>query len=86
MVYLDESRAICRVLDQHPNTTQKRLSFLVSPTLTAKEFIEQVSTQYSYEKFELVLEVNNVSLRGGERERDVQDKSMISFRNANLKR
>lgn len=61
MVYTDESRAVCRVLDQHPNTTQKRLSFLVSPTLTAKEFIEQVSTQYSYEKFDLVLEINNVS-------------------------
>jgi hypothetical protein len=61
MVYLDESKAVCSILDQHPNTTQKRLSFLVNPTLTAKEFIEQVSTQYTYEKFDLVLEVNNVS-------------------------
>ena len=61
MVYLDENKAVCRILDQHPNTTQKRLSFLVSPTLTAKQFIQQVSTQYSYEKFDLVLEYNKVS-------------------------
>jgi hypothetical protein len=63
MAYLDENKAICRVLDQHPNTTQKRLSFLVNPTLSVKEFIEQVSTQYSYEKFELTLEVNNVNFQ-----------------------
>ncbi|CAH1708005.1 unnamed protein product [Chironomus riparius] len=62
MVYLDENKAVCRILDQHPNTTQKRLSFLVSPTLTAKEFIQQVSTQYSYEKFDLVLEYNKINL------------------------
>lgn len=61
MVYLDENKAVCRILDQHPNTTQKRLSFLVSPTLTAKEFIHQVSTQYTYEKFDLVLEDKDVS-------------------------
>lgn len=61
MVYLDENKAVCRILDQHPDTKQKRLTFLVSPALTTKEFIQQVSTQYSYEKFDLVLVDNNVS-------------------------
>lgn len=60
-MFFDENKAICRVLDQHPKTEQKKLSFLVNPTLTGKEFIEQVSTQYTYEKFDLVLENNNVS-------------------------
>lgn len=60
-MYLDENKAICRILDQHPKTTQKKLSFLVNPTLTGKEFIEQVSTQYTYDTFDLVLETNNVS-------------------------
>lgn len=61
MVYLDENKAVCRILDQHQNTTQKRLSFLVSPKLTAREFIQQVSTQYTYERFDLVLAEKNVS-------------------------
>lgn len=60
IVYFDDNKAICRVLDQHPKTTQKKLSFLVNPTLTGKEFIKQVSTQYTYDNFDLVLEHNNV--------------------------
>lgn len=62
MVFLDEGKAVCRILDQHENTSQKRLSFLVHPTITVKEFFEQVSTQYSYDKFDLILECKNVSL------------------------
>ena len=56
----DENKTICCVLDQHPKPAQKKLSFLVNPTLTGKEFIEQVSTQYTYEKFDLIVEHNNV--------------------------
>ena len=61
MVYFEENKATCRILDQHSNATQKKLSFLVSTTKTVKEFLEQVSTQFSYEKFELVFEAKNVS-------------------------
>lgn len=62
MVYLEENKATCRVLDQHPNTTQRRLSFIVSPaTLSVKQFLEQVATQFTYDKFELVFESKNVS-------------------------
>lgn len=62
MVYLDENKATCRILDQHPNTTQRKLSFLVNPAKTVSEFLEQVSTQFTYDKFELILEATNVSL------------------------
>lgn len=62
MVYLDASKATCRVLDQHPNPTQRKLSFLVSPSTTSvKQFLEQVATQFTYDKFELILETKNVS-------------------------
>lgn len=58
---LEESKVTCRILDQHPNTTQRRLSFRVSATSTVKQFIEQVSTQFTYDKFELILETTKVS-------------------------
>jgi len=61
MVYLDEDKAVCRILDQHPNTTQKRLTFLVSPTSTAQQFLDQVSTQFTYDKFDLIIEISKVS-------------------------
>lgn len=62
MVYLDASKAIFRVLDQHPNPTQRKLSFIVSPSTTSvKQFLEQVATQFTYDKFELILETKNVS-------------------------
>lgn len=61
MVYLERNKATCRVLDQHPNTTQKRLSFLVSPaSTTVKQLLEQVATQFTYDKFELIFEAKNV--------------------------
>jgi hypothetical protein len=61
MVYLDENKATCRILDQHPNTTQKKLSFLVTPTKSVSEFLEQVATQFTYDNYELILEAKNVS-------------------------
>jgi hypothetical protein len=62
MVYLEENRATCRVLDQHPNTSQRKFSFLVSPATTSvKQFLEQVSTQFTYDKFDLIFETKNVS-------------------------
>lgn len=61
MVYLEEAKATCRVLDQHPNPAQRKLSFLVAPdTTTVKQFLEQVSTQFIYDNFELILETKNV--------------------------
>ena len=63
MVYFEENKATCRILDQHPNATQKKLSFLVSPSKTVQEFLDQVSTQFSYKKFELIFEAKNVSRR-----------------------
>lgn len=61
MVYFEENKATCRILDRHPNTAQKKLSFLVSPTKTVQEFLEQVATQFTYDKFDLILEATNVS-------------------------
>lgn len=62
MVYLEENKATCRVLDQHPNATQRRLSFLVNPAnTTVKQFLEQVSTQFTYDKYDLIFETKNVS-------------------------
>lgn len=64
MVYLDENKATCRIVDQHPNPAQRKLSFVVSPeTTTVKQFLEQVSTQFTYENFELILETKNVRQR-----------------------
>lgn len=62
MVSLDEKKATCRVIDQHPDTKQKKFSFLVSPATSVESFIQQVSTQYSgYKQYEIVLESRNVS-------------------------
>lgn len=63
MVLFEEDKATCRVLDEHPNTKQRRLSFRVTTTSTVQQFLEQVSTQFTYEKFELTLETKNVSRR-----------------------
>lgn len=61
---VDDQKATCRVIDQHPDTKQKKISFLVSPATTVTSFIQQVATQYSgYSQFELTLESQNVSKR-----------------------
>lgn len=61
---VDDQKATCRVIDQHPDTKQKKISFLVSPATTVTSFIQQVATQYSgYSQFELTLESQNVSNR-----------------------
>lgn len=61
---LEENKATCRVLDKHPNTTQSRLSFRVNPASTVKQLIEQVSTQFTYDKFELIVQTTKVSTKG----------------------
>lgn len=62
MVYLDEAKATCRVLDEHPDTKQRKLSFLVrASTTSVHQLLAQVSTQYAYDKFDLIFETKNVS-------------------------
>ena len=61
MVYLEEGKATCRVLDQHPFPEQKKISFLVDPNITTiAQFYSQVATQFSYERFDLTFEIKNV--------------------------
>lgn len=61
MVYLDDDKATCRVLDHHPNPSQRKLSFLVAPgSTTVKQFLDQIATQFAYDKFELTFETKNV--------------------------
>ncbi|CRK93812.1 CLUMA_CG007339, isoform A [Clunio marinus] len=63
MVYLQEGKATCRIIDQHPNTTQKRFSFVINPTsTTVKQFLDQIVTQFTYEKFDLIFETKNTNL------------------------
>lgn len=61
MVYLEDDKATCRVLDNHPNPKQRKLSFLVSPDSTVQQFLQQVATQFTYDKFELTFDTKNVS-------------------------
>ncbi|CAO1302522.1 unnamed protein product [Diamesa serratosioi] len=67
--FLEEDKAICKILDVTPNSAQKNYSLVVRQSYTVKQLIDDISTQYNYKSFEITLQSskklgNDVKLNG----------------------
>lgn len=53
---IEEDKAICKILDITPNSTQKNYSLVVRQSYTVQQLIDDISTQYNYKTFDITLQ------------------------------
>lgn len=60
MVQLDQENSTqCAVYDKTPDSDQKKINIVVRPTYTVSKVISDISTQFNYKSFDLVLQPIN---------------------------